>query len=131
MGRDNLRQVIIVIEFLARFAQHRNALFERDARDFAGLGQFEFVDVVDAANQLSFLLVARIELAEDEEHEILQHAHDLVVVLLELHFEIQARELGQVARRVGVFGAEDGADFHDFLEARGDEHLLVELGRLG
>jgi hypothetical protein len=51
-----------------------------------------------------------------------------MVVLLEGHLHIETSEFGKVTSGVGVFGAEDGADFHDTLKAGGDEHLLVELG---
>jgi hypothetical protein len=87
--------------------------------------------VVDTADEVRLLLVACVELLEDEQHQVLEHAHNLVVVLLELHLQIETSELGQVASGIGVLGTEHGADLHDLLEARCDQHLLVELGRLG
>lgn len=113
----NLRQVIIIAEFLSRFTEHLDTLLEGDSRHFAGFRELEGLDVVDASDELGFLAVAGVELLEDEEHEIFQDAHDFVVVFLELHFQIEAGELGQVTRGVGVLSTEDGADFHDLLEA--------------
>jgi hypothetical protein len=87
--------------------------------------------VVDATDKVRLLLVACVELLEDEQHQVLEHAHNLMVVLLELHLQIETSELGQVTGCVGVLGTEDGANLHDLLEARCNQHLLVELRRLG
>ena len=87
--------------------------------------------MVDAANEVGLALVPGVELLEDEQHEVLEDTHDLVVMLLELHLEIETCELGQVTSRVRVLSAEDRANLHNLLEARSDQHLLVELWRLG
>ena len=47
------------------------------------------------------------------------------------HLDVDARELGVVARRDERVRPEDGADLEDPLEAGAHGHLLVELGRLG
>ena len=70
------------------------------------------------------------ELGEDVVEELLAEVEHLVVVLIDAHFNIEADELGQVAVRVGVFGAEDGRDFKNTLKIALKRHLLVELGRL-
>lgn len=130
MLRGSLRQVIIVAEFFAGFAQHPDALFEGDAGYLARLGQLEVVDVICASHEVCLLFVASIQLLEDEEHEVLKHRHDLMVLFLELHLEIEPSELSQMTGGIRVLSAEDRSNFHNLLEARGDEHLLVELGRL-
>ena len=99
-GEKVIPQVIKVAELFACFTQHLDALLEWNPRHFSGLGELELVDVVCAADKLGLLLEPAIQLLEDEQHEVFQHAHDLVVVLLELHLQIQARELGQVARGI-------------------------------
>jgi hypothetical protein len=126
----NLPQVVVVVQLLACFAQHLDTLCERNSRHLARLRKLELIDVVDTANEVRLALEAYVQLLEDEQHEILKHTHNLVVVLLEFHLEIKTSELGQVASSVGVLGTENRPDLHDPLEARRYQHLLVELWRL-
>lgn len=87
--------------------------------------------MVDASDQVGLALVSGLQAVEDVKHQSLEQLNNLVVVLLESHLQIETGELGQVAGSVAVLGTEDGADLKDTLEAGGNEHLLVELGRLG
>ena len=77
------------------------------------------------------LLVIGLDALEDEQEHLVDHIHDLVVVVLESHLEVETGELGQVPVGVGVLGPEDGADFVHPLHIGGDGHLLGQLGRLG
>ena len=58
---------------------------------------------------------------------LFKDAHEFVVVFLEFHLKIQSCEFGQMTSGVRVLGAEHRANLHDFLEAGGDQHLLVKL----
>ena len=53
-----------------------------------------------------------------------------MIVRLDGHLEIQARELRQMPVRVRVLSAEDGADLEDALHVRRDAHLLRQLRAL-
>lgn len=130
-GEEDVREVIIIAEFLARLAEHLDTLSERNARHLATLRELKLLNMVRAAHQIRLLLIPRIQLLEDKEHKILQHAHDLVIMLLELHLQIQTRKLRQMACRIRVLGPEHGSNLHDPAEMRRDEHLLVELRGLG
>jgi len=52
---------------------------------------------------------------------------DFTVVLVDLHFHIEAGELGHVSRGVGVLGSEHGANAEDALTAASDLDLLIKL----
>lgn len=110
-GDFGLRQIVIVTEFFSGVSQHLDALLERDTGNLSGLGELELVNVIDAAYKVGLLLVPRIQLLEDEQHKLFQEAHDLMVVLLEFHFQIEASELSQMAGGITVLGAKDWADF--------------------
>lgn len=129
-NRTDSRQVIVVAKLLASLTQHLDAFSERYPWDLSALRQFEFFNVICTPHKISLLLVSRIQLLEDEQHQILQNTHHLMVILLKLHFQIKTCEFSEMTGSVGVLGTEYGADFHDALEAGGDEHLLVELRRL-
>lgn len=76
------------------------------------------------------LPVILLNTLEDEQKHLVDHVHDLVVVILESHLEIQASELGQVPVGVRVLSPEDGADLVYPLHIGGDGHLLGQLRRL-
>ena len=76
------------------------------------------------------LAVVGLNSLEDEQEHLVDHVHDLVVVVLESHLEIETGELGQVPVGVGVLSPEDGADFVHPLHICGDGHLLCQLRRL-
>ena len=67
---------------------------------------------------------------EYEQKHLVDHVHDLVVVVLESHLEIKTGELGQVPVGVGVLSPEDGANLVHPLHVGGDGHLLGQLRRL-
>ena len=73
------------------------------------------------------LLVIGLDALEDEQEHLVDHIHDLVVVVLESHLEVETGELGQVPVGVGILSPEDGANFVDALHISGDGHLLSQL----
>jgi hypothetical protein len=77
------------------------------------------------------LPVVVLDTLEDEQEHLIDDVHNLVVVVLESHLEIETGELGQVPVGVGVLGPEDGTNFVHPLHISGDGHLLSQLGRLG
>ena len=123
-------EVVEVADLDAIVAEHLDTLAEGQARNLAGLGELELFDRVNTTDQVGLAAVAGAQAVEDVQHELLEETDNLMVVLLEGHLHIETGELGKVAGCVGVLGAEDGTNLHDTLETGGDEHLLVELGRL-
>ena len=83
------------------------------------------------AHDVNLLRVALLQAGKDVLEHAVDRLHDLVVVLLERHLEIESHELGQVTVRVRVFGTEHGSDLVDLLHVAGNAHLLVQLRRLG
>ena len=79
---------------------------------------------------MHFLLVIGLNALKEEQEHPVDHIHDLVVVVLESHLEVETGELGQVPVGVGVVSPGDGADFVHPLHVGGDGHLLGQLGRL-
>ena len=51
--------------------------------------------------EITYLLVIRLNALEDKQEHSIDHVHNLVVVVLENHLEIEAGELGQVLVGVG------------------------------
>ena len=51
--------------------------------------------------EIAYLLAIRLSALEDEQEHSINHVHDLVVVVLENHLEIEAGKLGQVLVGVG------------------------------
>mmetsp|Transcript_5902 Transcript_5902/g.24712 ORF Transcript_5902/g.24712 Transcript_5902/m.24712 type:complete len:316 (+) Transcript_5902:337-1284(+) len=114
----------------AGLAEQRDALGEREAEGarFEVLERFERVGLRD---DLELVLEVGLDRREDVREEPREHVEDLVVVLVDGHLHVEPGELAEMAPRVGVFGAEDGADLVDALEVRArGEHLLVQLRRL-
>ena len=51
--------------------------------------------------EIAYLLVIRLNTFEDEQEHSIDHVHNLVVLVLENHLEIETGELGQVLVGVG------------------------------
>ena len=139
-----LARLLAVLSLPTRLLQHPNALCKLQPRRLV-----EDDHVVMRERQLH-----DIDLGEDEhsgktksessylsfipseqgfEHELeafVEHLEHFVIVRLDGHLEIQARELRQMPVRVRVLSAEDGADLEDALHVRRDAHLLCELRAL-
>ena len=64
------------------------------------------------------------------DEQAVEELHDLVVVLLDGHLQIESYKLGHMSVGVGVLRTEDGADLVDTLEVGSDGHLLGKLRRL-
>jgi hypothetical protein len=77
------------------------------------------------------VFVLSAETLEDGHEHVFNDVQYFVVVLLDLHLHIEACELSQVARSVGVLSAEDGTDFKHTFQISDNCHLLVQLRRLG
>ena len=73
------------------------------------------------------LPVVVLNTLEDEQEHLVDHVHDLVVVVLESHLEIETGELGQVPVGVGVLSPEYRANLVHPLHISGDGHLLGQL----
>ena len=67
---------------------------------------------------------------EDMLEAFVQGLHDLMVMALDGHLDIKARELGQVPMRVRVLSPENGANLEDAFHVGGNTHLLGELRTL-
>jgi hypothetical protein len=78
--------------------------------------------------EITYLLpVIVLNTLKDEQEHLVDHVHDLMVVVLESHLEIETGELGQVPVGVGVLSPEDGANLVHPLHISGDGHLLGQL----
>lgn len=71
-----------------------------------------------------------LQFPEDELEELVQEIHDLVVVALDGHLQIQTSELRQVSVGIRVLGSEDGTNLEDTFHVRSDTHLLRKLRTL-
>jgi hypothetical protein len=76
------------------------------------------------------LLVVILNTLENEEEHLVDHIHDLVIIIFESHLKVEASEFGQVPVGVRVLSPEDGADLVYPLHISSDSHLLSQLGRL-
>jgi len=76
------------------------------------------------------LPVVVLNTPKDEQEHLVNRVHDLVVVVLEGHLEIETSELGQVSVGVGVLSPEDRTNLVHSLHISGNGHLLGQLGRL-
>mmetsp|Transcript_57821 Transcript_57821/g.118353 ORF Transcript_57821/g.118353 Transcript_57821/m.118353 type:complete len:201 (+) Transcript_57821:199-801(+) len=79
----------------ARCTQHRNRLGELEAEVLV-LGVLQRLHRILLADYLYFALEVVLEALEDLDHEEVRHVQRLSVALIDLHFEIQPRELRQV-----------------------------------
>ena len=101
--------------------------------DRLNLKQVEINEINQYARlmEITHLLpVVRLNSLEDEQEHLVDHVHDLVVVVLESHLEIETGELGQVPVGVGVLSPKHGADLVHSLHIGGDSHLFGQLRRL-
>lgn len=114
----------------ALLAEELLSLSEGEADLLAILWKQELLRWVDRADKLDLLGAVLLETSEDVEKNTFEHVHNLVVVFLNLHLQIETSELGHVAWSVGVFGSVNWADTEDALTSTGDLDLLVELRRL-
>ena len=80
--------------------------------------------------EITHLLVIGLNALKYEQEHPVDHVHDLVVVVLESHLEVETGELGQAPVGVGVPSPEDWADIVHPLHTSGDGHLLGQPGRL-
>lgn len=53
--------------------------------------------------------------------------HDLVVVVVERHLDVEANKLGEMTVSVGVLGTEHASDGVHTVEVGRDAHLFVQL----
>ena len=51
--------------------------------------------------EITYILAIRLSALEDEQEHSIDHVHDLMVVVLKNHLEIEAGKLGQVLVDVG------------------------------
>lgn len=123
------REVVKVTHFDTVLAQKGNSILVLEAES---LGQvLELLEGVLAVDNLEIGSVLLLETLEDVDKELVKDIKNLVVVLLKGHLQIESHELGHVAVSEGVLGTEDTADLVDALEISANNHLLVELRRLG
>ena len=80
--------------------------------------------------EITHLLVIGLNALKYKQEHSVNHVHDLVVVVLESHLEVETGELGQVPVGVGVPSPEDRADIVHPLHISGDGHLFDQPGRL-
>ncbi|KAJ6259481.1 hypothetical protein Dda_5118 [Drechslerella dactyloides] len=117
-----------VFLLVAGFEKHADSLLEGDSR---GLIQPDEVFMRELTlDDIQLVTVSLVDAFEDRLEHVVNHVQDLVVVLFESHFQVQAGEFGQVTVGVAVLGAEDGADLVHSLEIRDDAHLLGQLRAL-
>lgn len=121
-------QVFEGILFVPSLLEHLTACFEvkLDNR----VGTFELLEGVLVVNDGKFLGMSLLEVLGQVNDHVADKVEHLKVMVLDLHFHIEASELAQMPVGVGVFSTENGADFKDALHIAAEGHLLVELGGL-
>ena len=72
-----------------------------------------------------------LQTPEDVVDDLLDHRHDVVLVLDPGHLPVEGDELRHVAVGVGLLGPEGGTDLVHPVESGGHQDLLVQLGGLG
>lgn len=106
-------------------------LGEGEADLLALLWKKELLGWVDGADELNLVSTTGLETLEDVKKNPLKHVHNFVVVLVDLHLEIETSEFSHVAGSVGILGTVHWADTVDSLATTGNLNLLVELWGLG
>lgn len=76
-------------------------------------------------------LVIGLNTFEDEQEHLVDNVHDLMIVVLESHLEVETGEFGQVPVGVGVLSPENGANLVHPFHISSDGHLLGQLRGLG
>jgi len=74
--------------------------------------------------------IAFLDVLEHEDHQLADQVEHFEVVVLNFHFQIEAREFTKMAIGVRVFSSEDWADFEHTTQVTAECHLLVQLGAL-
>lgn len=120
-------EILVLLDVTAVVAQHLNALLEIEDERLV-----EVFELAAGPPGLDLCELGHgVDRLEDSFKEVVDDGDDLVVVVLDGHFHVEARVFRQVAVRVGVLGAEDGADLEDAAKVGRDGHLLGQLGALG
>lgn len=123
------REIVKVTHLNTVLAQQSNSILVLEAES---LGQvLELLEGVLAVNNLEIGGVLLFQALEDVDKQLVKHIENLVVVLLESHLQIESHKLGHVAVSERVLGTENTADLVNALEISANNHLLVELRRLG
>lgn len=71
-----------------------------------------------------------VEPSEYVQKQLIKGVHDFMIVVVDLHFQVQTGVLGEMPMGVRVFGAEDRADFIHPPHITRNAHLFSQLGTL-
>jgi len=74
---------------------------------------------------------AIVEPPEYVQEQLIKNVHNLVVMVIDLHFQVQTGVLGKVSVGVGVLRPEDGSNLVHPPHITRDAHLFSELRTLG
>jgi len=93
--------------------------------------QGSLASLANLSNDFQFVGKPRLKVFENVLEHRVGDGEGLHVVLVDLHFKVEASELAQVPPCVAIFCPENWANLKNSVEVGRDCHLLVELGRLG
>lgn len=132
LWRRHILIILDVAELLwPLLTQKLLGLGEGEDNLLASLWEQEWLGWVDGADKLDLLLHVLLQAGKDVQQDALEHVHNLMVVLLDFHLQIETSELGHVAWSVGVLSSVDWTNTEDTLAASSNLNLLVELWGLG
>jgi len=118
-------QIILVPNLHPVLTQHLHSL--RKCEHQTWLKELERLARELLAHRFDFMSISVTKPLEDCDERVPDGLHNLVVVIVECHLDVQTDKLGKMTMCVGVLGSEHTADGVDTIEVRCDTHLFVQL----